>query len=158
MCLLRNLSYQVHREIPGCERYQEAVPLNQGPAPSSQKGGCFSSRKSKGLCQRGRDMYCAVFFGVFFSPWEEHLWFCHCRQQCLTGLILMHAHAHKQNTSLTQECQQFPQLRESSSSLLLLSVCVSLRVLICFSSTTHPLTTVLWLSLSSDNEYLSTFM
>uniref|UniRef100_A0A672ZAD3 Catenin (cadherin-associated protein), delta 1 n=1 Tax=Sphaeramia orbicularis TaxID=375764 RepID=A0A672ZAD3_9TELE len=48
VCLLRNLSYQVHREIPGCERYQEAPPLNQGPAPSSQKGGCFSSRKSKG--------------------------------------------------------------------------------------------------------------
>uniref|UniRef100_A0A672ZA52 Catenin (cadherin-associated protein), delta 1 n=1 Tax=Sphaeramia orbicularis TaxID=375764 RepID=A0A672ZA52_9TELE len=49
VCLLRNLSYQVHREIPGCERYQEAPPLNQGPAPSSQKGGCFSSRKSKGV-------------------------------------------------------------------------------------------------------------
>ncbi|XP_041640551.1 catenin delta-1 isoform X3 [Cheilinus undulatus] len=47
VCLLRNLSYHVHKEIPGCERYQEAVPLNQGPAPSSQKGGCFSSRKSK---------------------------------------------------------------------------------------------------------------
>uniref|UniRef100_A0A8C4H7T7 Catenin (cadherin-associated protein), delta 1 n=1 Tax=Dicentrarchus labrax TaxID=13489 RepID=A0A8C4H7T7_DICLA len=39
VCLLRNLSYQVHREIPGYERYQEAAPLNQGPAPSSQKGG-----------------------------------------------------------------------------------------------------------------------
>uniref|UniRef100_A0A8C9Y9S5 Catenin delta 1 n=1 Tax=Sander lucioperca TaxID=283035 RepID=A0A8C9Y9S5_SANLU len=39
MCLLRNLSYQVHREIPGSERYQEAAPLNQGPAPASQKGG-----------------------------------------------------------------------------------------------------------------------
>ncbi|XP_076583960.1 catenin delta-1 isoform X2 [Chaetodon auriga] len=47
VCLLRNLSYHVHREIPGCERYQETAPLNQGPAPSSQKGGCFSSRKSK---------------------------------------------------------------------------------------------------------------
>ncbi|XP_029707308.1 catenin delta-1 isoform X5 [Takifugu rubripes] len=47
MCLLRNLSYHVHHEIPGSERYQEAVPINQGPAPSSQKGGCFSSRKGK---------------------------------------------------------------------------------------------------------------
>uniref|UniRef100_A0A672QAH7 Catenin delta 1 n=1 Tax=Sinocyclocheilus grahami TaxID=75366 RepID=A0A672QAH7_SINGR len=46
VCLLRNLSYQVHREIPGCERYQETTPVNQGPAPS-QKGGCFSSRKGK---------------------------------------------------------------------------------------------------------------
>uniref|UniRef100_A0A8C5HH92 Catenin delta-1-like n=1 Tax=Gouania willdenowi TaxID=441366 RepID=A0A8C5HH92_GOUWI len=48
VCLLRNLSYHVHREIPNFERYQEAVPINQGPAPSSQKGGCFSSRKGKG--------------------------------------------------------------------------------------------------------------
>uniref|UniRef100_A0A8D3ALA4 Catenin (cadherin-associated protein), delta 1 n=1 Tax=Scophthalmus maximus TaxID=52904 RepID=A0A8D3ALA4_SCOMX len=48
VCLLRNLSYQVHREIPGYERYQEAAPINQGHAPSSQKGGCFSSRKGKG--------------------------------------------------------------------------------------------------------------
>ncbi|ROI47843.1 Catenin delta-1 [Anabarilius grahami] len=47
VCLLRNLSYQVHREIPGSERYQELTPVNQGPA-SSQKGGCFSSRKGKG--------------------------------------------------------------------------------------------------------------
>lgn len=52
VCLLRNLSYHVHHEIPGSERYQEAVPINQGPAPSSQKGGCFSSRKGKGLCLR----------------------------------------------------------------------------------------------------------
>ncbi|XP_034043219.1 catenin delta-1 isoform X2 [Thalassophryne amazonica] len=48
VCLLRNLSYHVHQEIPGCERYQEATPINQGPAPSSTKGGCFSSRKGKG--------------------------------------------------------------------------------------------------------------
>ncbi|XP_076001329.1 catenin delta-1 isoform X2 [Genypterus blacodes] len=48
VCLLRNLSYHVHREIPGCERFQEAAPINQGPAPSTQKGGCFSSRKGKG--------------------------------------------------------------------------------------------------------------
>ncbi|KAJ3588213.1 hypothetical protein NHX12_011807 [Muraenolepis orangiensis] len=47
VCLLRNLSYHVHREIPGCERFAEAAPLNQGPAPSSQKGGCFGSKKGK---------------------------------------------------------------------------------------------------------------
>lgn len=52
VCLLRNLSYHVHHEIPGSERYQEAVPINQGPVPSSQKGGCFSSRKGKGSCLR----------------------------------------------------------------------------------------------------------
>uniref|UniRef100_A0A667XRL4 Catenin delta 1 n=1 Tax=Myripristis murdjan TaxID=586833 RepID=A0A667XRL4_9TELE len=48
VCLLRNLSYHVHREVPGSERYAEATPLNQGPAPASNKGGCFGSRKGKG--------------------------------------------------------------------------------------------------------------
>uniref|UniRef100_A0A3Q3F4V8 Catenin delta 1 n=1 Tax=Labrus bergylta TaxID=56723 RepID=A0A3Q3F4V8_9LABR len=47
VCLLRNLSYHVHREVPGCERYVEALPLNQGPVPAN-KGGCFGSRKGKG--------------------------------------------------------------------------------------------------------------
>lgn len=132
MCLLRNLSYQVHREIPGCERYQEAAPLNQGPAPSSQKGGCFSSRKSKGLSERARRALCICSFSrrnicgfdTVVSRWTD-----------------TDTHRHKQNTnSLTQECQQFPHLRESSSSLLLLSVCVSQRVLILFFffSATHP--------------------
>ncbi|KAM4732113.1 catenin delta-1-like isoform 4-T4 [Anableps anableps] len=47
VCLLRNLSYQVHREVPGCERYAEATPVIQGTA-SANKGGCFGSRKGKG--------------------------------------------------------------------------------------------------------------
>uniref|UniRef100_A0A665T5C2 Catenin delta 1 n=1 Tax=Echeneis naucrates TaxID=173247 RepID=A0A665T5C2_ECHNA len=46
VCLLRNLSYQVHREVPGCERYAETTPLGQAPAPTN-KGGCFGSRKGK---------------------------------------------------------------------------------------------------------------
>ncbi|XP_062281177.1 catenin delta-1-like isoform X1 [Scomber scombrus] len=47
VCLLRNLSYQVHREVPSCERYAESAPVNQGPAPGANKGGCFGSRKGK---------------------------------------------------------------------------------------------------------------
>uniref|UniRef100_G3Q134 Catenin delta 1 n=1 Tax=Gasterosteus aculeatus aculeatus TaxID=481459 RepID=G3Q134_GASAC len=47
VCLLRNLSYHVHREVPGCERFAETTPDNQGPAPAN-KGGCFGSRKGKG--------------------------------------------------------------------------------------------------------------
>lgn len=47
MCLLRNLSYQVHREIPHAERYQE-TPLapanNAGPHAAS----CFGAKKGKG--------------------------------------------------------------------------------------------------------------
>ncbi|XP_020782990.1 catenin delta-1-like isoform X4 [Boleophthalmus pectinirostris] len=47
VCLLRNLSYQVHREIPGCERYIDNTPLSQGGAHGANKGGCFGSRKGK---------------------------------------------------------------------------------------------------------------
>ncbi|NWY21705.1 CTND1 protein, partial [Aphelocoma coerulescens] len=47
VCLLRNLSYQVHREIPHAERYQE-TPLapanNAGPHAAS----CFGAKKGKG--------------------------------------------------------------------------------------------------------------
>lgn len=47
VCLLRNLSYQVHREIPQAERYQEAPPSvanNAGPHAAS----CFGAKKGKG--------------------------------------------------------------------------------------------------------------
>ncbi|XP_047372458.1 catenin delta-1 isoform X2 [Sciurus carolinensis] len=47
VCLLRNLSYQVHREIPQAERYQEAPPSvanNSGPHAAS----CFGAKKGKG--------------------------------------------------------------------------------------------------------------
>ncbi|XP_032139226.1 catenin delta-1 isoform X6 [Sapajus apella] len=46
VCLLRNLSYQVHREIPQAERYQEAPPNvanNTGPHAAS----CFGAKKGK---------------------------------------------------------------------------------------------------------------
>ncbi|ELW46876.1 Catenin delta-1 [Tupaia chinensis] len=47
VCLLRNLSYQVHREIPQAERYQETPPSvanNTGPHAAS----CFGAKKGKG--------------------------------------------------------------------------------------------------------------
>ncbi|XP_005216598.2 catenin delta-1 isoform X4 [Bos taurus] len=47
VCLLRNLSYQVHREIPQAERYQEAPPSvanSTGPHAAS----CFGAKKGKG--------------------------------------------------------------------------------------------------------------
>ncbi|KGL88264.1 Catenin delta-1, partial [Charadrius vociferus] len=46
VCLLRNLSYQVHREIPHAERYQEtplAPASNAGPHAAS----CFGAKKGK---------------------------------------------------------------------------------------------------------------
>lgn len=95
MCLLRNLSYQVHREIPGCERFQEALPLNQGPAPSGQKGGCFSSRKSKGRCQ-ARSVSCACLSPSKARPRRSETGAHTCAVTCT-----------KQNASLSEECQQF---------------------------------------------------
>ncbi|MEQ2229705.1 hypothetical protein ILYODFUR_021581 [Ilyodon furcidens] len=48
VCLLRNLSYHVHIEVPGAERYQETTPNSQGSASFSQKSRRFSSRRGKG--------------------------------------------------------------------------------------------------------------
>ncbi|MGH0159422.1 UNVERIFIED_CONTAM: hypothetical protein FKN15_062564 [Acipenser sinensis] len=50
VCLLRNLSYQVHREVPGCERYQENnALLSQSPNTNgTQRASCFGSKKGKG--------------------------------------------------------------------------------------------------------------
>uniref|UniRef100_A0AAZ3NZ45 Catenin delta-1 n=1 Tax=Oncorhynchus tshawytscha TaxID=74940 RepID=A0AAZ3NZ45_ONCTS len=71
MCLLRNLSYQVHREVPGAERYQEAMSLNQGPAPSTGKTNRFSSRRGKGqcvsVCLRGYDEM-SPCYELLFQP------------------------------------------------------------------------------------------
>lgn len=109
VCLLRNLSYHVHREIPGCERFQEALPLNQGPAPSGQKGGCFSSRKSKGLC-RGTS---AAHVG---SAGEGG------RRAGLHQNLHRNWRAHKRtvlctNKMLSEECQKFPPSSEMAHPL-----------------------------------------
>ncbi|KAL2806066.1 catenin delta-1 isoform 2B [Daubentonia madagascariensis] len=47
VCLLRNLSYQVHREIPQAERYQEA-PLNVANNTGPHAASCFGAKKGKG--------------------------------------------------------------------------------------------------------------
>ncbi|XP_047222649.1 catenin delta-1 isoform X4 [Girardinichthys multiradiatus] len=47
VCLLRNLSYHVHIEVPGAERYQETTPNSQGSASFSQRTRRFSSRRGK---------------------------------------------------------------------------------------------------------------
>ncbi|XP_007455755.1 PREDICTED: catenin delta-1 isoform X2 [Lipotes vexillifer] len=47
VCLLRNLSYQVHREIPQAERYQEAPP-NVASSTGPHAASCFGAKKGKG--------------------------------------------------------------------------------------------------------------
>ncbi|XP_042302293.1 catenin delta-1 isoform X7 [Sceloporus undulatus] len=46
VCLLRNLSYQVHREIPHAERYQEA-PLSAANNTGPHAASCFGAKKGK---------------------------------------------------------------------------------------------------------------
>lgn len=54
MCIVRNLSYHVHKEVPGADRYQEAEPGPPGGAVGSQRrrrddAGCFGGKKAKGV-------------------------------------------------------------------------------------------------------------
>ncbi|XP_062972976.1 catenin delta-1 isoform X1 [Elgaria multicarinata webbii] len=46
VCLLRNLSYQVHREIPHAERFQEA-PLAAANSTGPHAASCFGAKKGK---------------------------------------------------------------------------------------------------------------
>ncbi|KAL1787181.1 armadillo repeat protein deleted in velo-cardio-facial syndrome isoform X1 [Sigmodon hispidus] len=53
VCIMRNLSYHVHKEVPGADRYQEAEPGTQGSATASQRrrkdeASCFGGKKAKG--------------------------------------------------------------------------------------------------------------
>lgn len=50
---MRNLSYHVHKEVPGADRYQEAEPGIPGSATVSQRrrkddASCFGGKKTKG--------------------------------------------------------------------------------------------------------------
>ncbi|XP_071066034.1 splicing regulator ARVCF isoform X2 [Dasypus novemcinctus] len=53
VCIMRNLSYHVHKEVPGADRYQEAEPGPPGATAGPQRrrrddAGCFGSKKAKG--------------------------------------------------------------------------------------------------------------
>nr|XP_004670817.1 armadillo repeat protein deleted in velo-cardio-facial syndrome isoform X2 [Jaculus jaculus] len=52
VCIMRNLSYHVHKEVPGADRYQEAEPGPPGSAAGSQRrkrddASCFGGKKAK---------------------------------------------------------------------------------------------------------------
>ena len=54
VCIVRNLSYHVHKEVPGADRYQEAEPRPPGSAMGAQRrrredAGCFGGKKAKGV-------------------------------------------------------------------------------------------------------------
>ncbi|XP_019482443.1 PREDICTED: armadillo repeat protein deleted in velo-cardio-facial syndrome [Hipposideros armiger] len=53
VCIMRNLSYHVHKEVPGADRYQEAEPGPPGAAAAGSQrrrrddAGCFGGKKAK---------------------------------------------------------------------------------------------------------------
>ncbi|XP_028852458.1 ARVCF delta catenin family member b isoform X2 [Denticeps clupeoides] len=53
VCIMRNLSYQVHKEVPGAEKYQDPsamqAPGSAGPQRKKKDdAGCFGGKKAKG--------------------------------------------------------------------------------------------------------------
>ncbi|XP_049620553.1 splicing regulator ARVCF isoform X2 [Suncus etruscus] len=53
VCIMRNLSYHVHKEVPGADRYQESEPGPPGGTVGSHRrrredAGCFGGKKVKG--------------------------------------------------------------------------------------------------------------
>ncbi|XP_078083352.1 ARVCF delta catenin family member b isoform X5 [Mustelus asterias] len=53
VCIMRNLSYQVHREVPGADKFREPATDQQTGTGNSQKkkkddSGCFGGKKAKG--------------------------------------------------------------------------------------------------------------
>lgn len=57
VCIMRNLSYHVHKEVPGAERFQDpSAPQAPGSAGPHRKkkddAGCFGGKKAKGESER----------------------------------------------------------------------------------------------------------
>jgi len=57
VCIMRNLSYHVHKEVPGADKYQELDASQTTSTGGSQKkkkddAGCFGGKKAKGTCCR----------------------------------------------------------------------------------------------------------
>ncbi|GCB71898.1 hypothetical protein scyTo_0006107 [Scyliorhinus torazame] len=52
VCIMRNLSYQVHREVPGADKFREPAADQTGTGNSQKKkkddSGCFGGKKAKG--------------------------------------------------------------------------------------------------------------
>uniref|UniRef100_A0A3Q4H9T4 ARVCF delta catenin family member b n=1 Tax=Neolamprologus brichardi TaxID=32507 RepID=A0A3Q4H9T4_NEOBR len=53
VCIMRNLSYHVHKEVPGAEKYQDPLALQAPGSAGPQRkkkddAGCFGGKKAKG--------------------------------------------------------------------------------------------------------------
>lgn len=57
MCIMRNLSYHVHKEVPGAEMFQDPsvlqAPGSAGPQRKKKDdAGCFGGKKAKGEIEK----------------------------------------------------------------------------------------------------------
>lgn len=53
VCIMRNLSYHVHKEVPGAEKFQDPSALQAPGSAGTQRkkkddAGCFGGKKAKG--------------------------------------------------------------------------------------------------------------
>lgn len=53
VCIMRNLSYHVHKEVPGAEKFQDPSALQAPGSTGTQRkkkddAGCFGGKKAKG--------------------------------------------------------------------------------------------------------------
>lgn len=53
VCIMRNLSYHVHKEVPGAEKYQDPSSLQAPGSTGTHRkkkddAGCFGGKKAKG--------------------------------------------------------------------------------------------------------------
>lgn len=73
VCILRNLSYHVHKEVPEAERYQEPMAgLKPGAAGSQKKkkkddAGCFGGKKVKGQCPPFQEL--SIIYSACWGRW-----------------------------------------------------------------------------------------
>lgn len=117
MCIMRNLSYHVHKEVPGADKYQELDASQTTSTGGSQKkkkddAGCFGGKKAKGMC--GRELRTGTGFGGKF---------------CCVGLLLQ-AHL-----SCWFRMMQFVEVRVCSVvACVRLPCCITTRYLGIFST------------------------
>lgn len=72
MCIMRNLSYHVHKEVPGAEKFQDPSSLQAPGSTGTHRkkkddAGCFGGKKAKGLSSRVC-YHQSVNYGKQYSP------------------------------------------------------------------------------------------
>lgn len=73
MCIMRNLSYHVHKEVPGADKYQELDAGQTTGTGGSQKkkkddAGCFGGKKAKGMRCKNSELEMDLGVMLLCSP------------------------------------------------------------------------------------------